>query len=136
MAYEGVSCPNTAFASVTHPNSFTGQTGLLGLDNLFGITDSNFGGSQVRKSALRLRSPMEEGSPSNLIHLFLRDKEIELPLGPESSKARSLQLLIIGSYFFFERSAVTSMKSGAQTRSARPERSPDSGPSPIDPRSR
>jgi len=36
-----VHSPDAAFASVTHPNSVTGQTGLLGLDNLFGITDSN-----------------------------------------------------------------------------------------------
>ena len=33
--------PETAFASVTHPNSVTAQTDLLGLDRLFGITDSN-----------------------------------------------------------------------------------------------
>jgi hypothetical protein len=28
----------TGFASVAHPNSVTGRTGLLGLDDLFGIT--------------------------------------------------------------------------------------------------
>ena len=32
---------DTAFASVTHPNSVTRQTGLLGLDSVFGVTDSN-----------------------------------------------------------------------------------------------
>jgi hypothetical protein len=35
------SSQETAFASVTHPNSVTGQTGLLGLNDVFGITDPN-----------------------------------------------------------------------------------------------
>jgi hypothetical protein len=45
---------DTAFESVTHPNSVTGQAGLLGLDNLFGITDSNDFGASGKISLFRV----------------------------------------------------------------------------------
>jgi hypothetical protein len=103
-----VSTFETAFASVMPPSSVTGQTGLLGLDNLFGIADSNGASGEfrfcrcgavcdnspatgMRRSSLETGFCISKGSSIRSERMALRRRrfEISCDAGKVNAPARS-----------------------------------------------